>query len=1544
MFDSLGLGVRLTLDNDLTNRVDPLIRDIERLERAARQTTQSFNNFNGSMSSYLRAQQIQELNRALQGTGAVLNNVSQRLISASYSANAFATSMNRMQAVGNLSRMTSEITSVQRQLANLGFGMSALQQKMSDTRAYNAMNYQLKELHDRINLTRQALTEMQNAPDSSRYTEEIRVARQALTEYERQLSRVNQQQVIARNHGLSMTNINGRDTMLRMPDTMRENLTNRLIGASMRDVGIASNIAYQSIDKTAKALVGYGYTAMEARQRTTQLAGTLTMVGTALSQFVTLPLGIATAALTTFYTRWEEASNKFQARTLLPKELQGSSMLELRRISVDTGQTMDITSDAMSTSYLINQSKGMGEVYEQTKRALHMQSVWGIDSQKSLADVNKIMTKFGVNSKTAWDMYVAGAMESKKELGKNFTGTKGMERIMEMVEESPNKFKNLTKATGEYADAYDRMVNNWEKGLGEELFEFLGNSLTVLGQLFQAVVPPMTKFFGVLNDGAQAFSAFLESHPMLSKIAGTMLAVGGAFLMSIGPILLLTGGLLRFKSVIEGVSASVFGLSKGGLAILSPQAQMAKSNMDAFTKSMARAPQTILSTIPLLYSALRMIPNLIFNMAKANPIFAGLTVGLVAYTNNWWGLRDTVNGAVDTMKKKWNEVVDLYQNSSLPKTLKTLKENAIEFGKGFWEGLGVAVDMGKMFVNFVLAPIKELASRLDPVLTNIANSISKMFGGEGDMKEGAEKWKNIGKVLGTVVGGLLAIKGIVSIGSYLVSPFVKMNDAVRNVGGSLDRVISRVGILSRTGAGAVGGAVAGMGSRVAGGARYIFGSNGNNPVVGSPNILQRGMSLLGTPFRAMQSRAMGGLAGMGVGSGRAMAQQRAQARASGRALSATPALMGLLRRGQGSMANLYNPLGMTANGRVGGNQVFRSNQGAISRALLGQRMYTYSTMRNAQGQITGTQRNYVGRSGGLFRGSAVQAGGATPNLLQRGWGGMTSAIGNGMNALTGGMASAMLSRPRSMFDAMRGSAVAGGLASAGRWGANRLALANVANPFAGALRTTNATGDALTRRQMTRNFVRTTAGGMGSMAMGGARIAGRGASAVGRGAMGTARMGARAVGGAGRALGAVGGGLLAAAPWLVAGGIAGKLAYDKLGVGADGKKSVSNVSGNLDKITAGIGKDGGKNIDAFWKKFKTEGSKILKSVVALIGASLKALGPKIPGMLKDAFNGIKSLAKATWNWVKTDGLKMAKATGKGLMSVLSSAWQWIKTDGVKYLGQFWTWLTGTAVPKAGSLIQSGLGKAWGWVKTDGVRLLGELITWLIGTAIPKTISFLMEQFGKAFKWIFTDGLKMFGNLLVEVGSIAVSLGKALWDGITSALSGLGEWFMGLLPSMSDVKAFFTGGDKTKKHARGGFVTAPHLGIVGEAGPEVIIPLSGNMRNIAGGLLQDTASMLGFDVAPKGQGVETASPSANQAHSSAPVRQKAGGGGTPSSIDNSVQISKLEIVMPKEMAGVGEQSARQQATLIMKELQKMMKQERLRSNSKNLSLEDLVLNA
>jgi hypothetical protein len=1607
MFDRLGLGIELDLQDDLSNRINPLISDLDRLQRAARQTTSQFDTMGHHMSGFgrnLNYGQYRNFYSSMQSgmrdMGRASLQMSRNMIQATMAMNQFRNASNSLQSMGQFNRAYGMVMNTQRMLGMMGFGMSRMQEHQLDLQAYNMLNYTIKDLNDRIKLTEKGIKQMMASPDAHKFTEQISLARRSLTELQGQLRQVNAQEQILRTFGMQSTSFLGRNIYYRPNENANpiSTIANRLLSASYNDVAFASMRAYQALDKTAKMMVGTGYTTMEMRQKITALTMTLTMAGQALSMYITAPLMVASAAIGAFVNTYEKATSLFQARTLMPNvdmSNLGGYRQQMREVWAKSGASFGDVSDTMSQLANSFPKRNASDIAGLTSVGLKFHQVWSqTGAVDSIMEVDKLMKKFGISSSQAFDILTLGLKQSNGDL-QNADG---------YIQKNIKSLKDLTSAGKDGSQAFEQMTSAMNSTPTAKLiqgFRSLANIFLVLwdkgglGDIFGKIGDGMTKL-------GNSVSKFLENNPEMAKFVSYATVLTGMFAAAIGPIILVTGYLIQYRNVLQGTAITMRTLGKG-MGVLPMEAVMAREQLRGVIVAIARFPQTIASIGAALFGIIRMIPQFALEILKVNPMLAVAGLAVVAYMNNWGGFKDTVNGVITSVRENINLLENWYKSSSLPAFFDTLKQYAEAFTKGFGEGLGIAIELGKTFVNFVLDPIREFFKWVSPYATQFANLFSGLFGGS-DVSQGIQTWERIGKVVGAIVGGFIVLKGIGKITSFLVSPFVKMNESVMNVGRSLDRVITRIETLGRTAARTpmtIGARIRNTAQRVG---NYIY-SNPNaalqqtsgygNGTVQQAGLVQRTMSTLMLPFNMGRSLLASGLASMGIGRGVAMGRQMSSLRQRGLALRENSGLLSYLNnRMLQPFDQQGNPIPrISSRGTLNGRTVYQARQTALGRSLFGTRMYTYDPVRNAQGQITGYQRNNAMTTGGLLRGAsgglfglgntrfgrALGFGGDQETPTRRSFGqrivdggrtGVTTAgrfmvnnpLTRAMGATFGGWGRA-ISQPIQRgfrrftnneargFDRLTQNRFARGMATAGRLAGGRLEAAGIRNPFAGMLSATGAQGP-MTRMQRTGNFVRTGLRGTGSLAWGATRGFVRGNMAIGRAGIGVARMGARGVGMVGRGIGRMAGGLLNAAPMLMMGGMLGKMAYDKLSVGKDGKKNVANISGNIDSITKNLSKNGSKDIQNFWNNFKKYGSAIGKSTIALIGTFIKQLAPKIPGMLKDAWNGIKALAKATWNWIKTDGVKMAQHVGQQAMKLLGEAWDWIKTDGVKLLGQFFNWIINTAWPKVYSVALSLFGKVFHWISTEGMSSLGKLVGWIIGTALPKIVVMGIQLIGKLFKWIFTDGIKIFGELIVGIikllGTIVTSgakvgleLGKAIFNGIKSALSGLGNFIIGLIGKLP-------GGDKVlqflgvKKHARGGIINSPHLGMVGEAGPEAIIPLSGNMRGIAGNLLKQTAGLLGFNVSKNNQQTPAYATGAVGVGGKVPVKVGNTNRNNPTSQDNSLTIQKLEINFPREMASIGVDSAKQQAELIIKELKNKMRTERLRRGSKNLSLEDVIL--
>ena len=103
----------------------------------------------------------------------------------------------------------------------------------------------------------------------------------------------------------------------------------------------------------------------------------------------------------------------------------------------------------------------------------------------------------------------------------------------------------------------------------------------------------------------------------------------------------------------------------------------------------------------------------------------------------------------------------------------------------------------------------------------------------------------------------------------------------------------------------------------------------------------------------------------------------------------------------------------------------------------------------------------------------------------------------------------------------------------------------------------------------------------------------------------------------------------------------------------------------------------------------------------------------------------------------------------------------------------------------------------------------------------------------------------FGGILSGLGSAAAAAGSAIYSGLTSVIGSIiGEWasgastIMGIISSISSAAASAgaSAGAKisgviagVRGHAEGGFITSPELALIGEAGPELVLPLNDPQR-------------------------------------------------------------------------------------------------------------------
>ena len=292
--------------------------------------------------------------------------------------------------------------------------------------------------------------------------------------------------------------------------------------------------------------------------------------------------------------------------------------------------------------------------------------------------------------------------------------------------------------------------------------------------------------------------------------------------------------------------------------------------------------------------------------------------------------------------------------------------------------------------------------------------------------------------------------------------------------------------------------------------------------------------------------------------------------------------------------------------------------------------------------------------------------------------------------------------------------------------------------------------------------------------------------------------------------------------------------------------SKDGLSGVFDLVKAQLPKLN-KAFSALWNWIKNTGLPTFLDLMKKMGnALLDWIGPRIKPMLKK----LGELLGAAGNWIYTVGIPLL-------------------VDRLIVLGDaFVAWIT----PLIGPMLKK-LGEVFkivaNWLLTVGapklleaaVKLADALIGWAFKIAGPllKGLGLLLLDIGK---WVFTDGIPALAKL-------GLQLGQGLINALVGALKGLGSLGLNIGKSLANSLIGFINREVIDSinnllqftidppgpgptlsinppdlpHipmlASGGIVTRPTMAIIGESGPEAVIPLSG--RN-AGGMGGNTITI------------------------------------------------------------------------------------------------------
>lgn len=271
----------------------------------------------------------------------------------------------------------------------------------------------------------------------------------------------------------------------------------------------------------------------------------------------------------------------------------------------------------------------------------------------------------------------------------------------------------------------------------------------------------------------------------------------------------------------------------------------------------------------------------------------------------------------------------------------------------------------------------------------------------------------------------------------------------------------------------------------------------------------------------------------------------------------------------------------------------------------------------------------------------------------------------------------------------------------------------------------------------------------------------------------------------------------------------------------------------------------------------------LSNFMSGVGGFLGGIKTALTNILEGISNVLGALGEAIWNVIFTALEPMFKfvegiwgtisgAIGEGLNKLLTFGGWLLEQIGAQFsnlgekLGGFGDWISSTiktwfsnGVGAIKDFGQEFWGKITGWfsdgvgaIKDFGTNIWTKITTWF-SDGVGALKDFGTNIWTKITTW-FSSGVgaikdfgtniwnKVTGWLSDGIGAVK-DLGQWVWDTITGWI----EDALGAATDFADSAGDFLGGlGDFLPLAEGGIVTKPTLALVGEAGPEAVIPLSG----------------------------------------------------------------------------------------------------------------------
>lgn len=239
---------------------------------------------------------------------------------------------------------------------------------------------------------------------------------------------------------------------------------------------------------------------------------------------------------------------------------------------------------------------------------------------------------------------------------------------------------------------------------------------------------------------------------------------------------------------------------------------------------------------------------------------------------------------------------------------------------------------------------------------------------------------------------------------------------------------------------------------------------------------------------------------------------------------------------------------------------------------------------------------------------------------------------------------------------------------------------------------------------------------------------------------------------------------------------------------------------------------------------------ILAELTKETGGSAAAFGKTLPGQIAIAKQMFSNLA--------------GEVVGKVVPALLATV-QWVQQNWPKVQAAIKVtvdWIKLNVVPTAVAVL-NGIRDAWDRIAPVARAAFTAVVNVIrpalqtIKVAVETVLALIRDDWSKVWqglKGIATGALETAANAVKGLAHLFLAagkaLGKAIVDGVVDALGGIGSSIRGAIGgALSKIPVVGGALSGIVGHADGGIVTRPELAVIGEAGPEAVIPLDRPQR-------------------------------------------------------------------------------------------------------------------